>query len=229
MKQKREEMRMYTILIIEDDEAICRELQMLLQKQGYEAICWNMQEDIRELVKTHDPHIILLDINLPQMDGFTVCSQLRSFSKVPIIFVTSRNTDMDELCSMQMGGDDFIAKPYNTSILLARIAALLKRSYEWKDQNLTHHGVLLDVAMSRVEYQNNTRELTKNEVKILHYMFQHKGEIIPREDLIDYLWDNKLFIDDNALSVNVTRIRNKLRELGVEDFIVTRHRQGYQI
>ena len=229
MKQKREEMRMYTILIIEDDEAICRELQMLLQKQGYEAICWNMQEDIRELVKTHDPHIILLDINLPQMDGFTVCSQLRSFSKVPIIFVTSRNTDMDELCSMQMGGDDFITKPYNTSILLARIAALLKRSYEWMDQNLTHHGVLLDVAMSRVEFQNNTRELTKNEVKILHYMFQHKGEIIPREDLIDYLWDNKLFIDDNALSVNVTRIRNKLRELGVEDFIVTRHRQGYQI
>lgn len=229
MKQKREEMRMYTILIIEDDEAICRELQMLLQKQGYEAICWNMQEDIRELVKTHVPHIILLDINLPQMDGFTVCSQLRSFSKVPIIFVTSRNTDMDELCSMQMGGDDFITKPYNTSILLARIAALLKRSYEWKDQNLTHHGVLLDVAMSRVEFQNNTRELTKNEVKILHYMFQHKGEIIPREDLIDYLWDNKLFIDDNALSVNVTRIRNKLRELGVEDFIVTRHRQGYQI
>lgn len=229
MKQKREEMRMYTILIIEDDEAICRELQMLLQKQGYEAICWNMQEDIRELVKTHDPHIILLDINLPQMDGFTVCSQLRSFSKVPIIFVTSRNTDMDELCSMQMGGDDFITKPYNTSILLARIAALLKLSYEWKDQNLTHHGVLLDVAMSRVEFQNNTRELTKNEVKILHYMFQHKGEIIPREDLIDYLWDNKLFIDDNALSVNVTRIRNKLRELGVEDFIVTRHRQGYQI
>lgn len=229
MKQKREEMRMYTILIIEDDEAICRELQMLLQKQGYEAICWNMQEDIRELVKTHDPHIILLDINLPQMDGFTVCSQLRSFSKVPIIFVTSRNTDMDELCSMQMGGDDFITKPYNTSILLARIAALLKRSYEWKDQNLTHHGVLLDVAMSRVEFQNNTRELTKNEVKILHYMFQHKGEIIPREDLIDYLWDNKLFIDDNALSVNVTRIRNKLRELGVEDFIVTRHWQGYQI
>lgn len=220
---------MYTILIIEDDEAICRELQMLLQKQGYEAICWNMQEDIRELVKMHDPHIILLDINLPQMDGFTVCSQLRSFSKVPIIFVTSRNTDMDELCSMQMGGDDFITKPYNTSILLARIAALLKRSYEWKNQNLTHHGVLLDVAMSRVEYQNNTRELTKNEVKILHYMFQHKGEIIPREDLIDYLWDNKLFIDDNALSVNVTRIRNKLRELGVEDFIVTRHRQGYQI
>ena len=136
---------------------------------------------------------------------------------------------MDELCSMQTGGDDFITKPYNTSILLARIAALLKRSYEWKDQNLTHNGVTLDVAMSRISFQKKTRELTKNEVKILHYMFQHKGEIVPREDLIDYLWDNKLFIDDNALSVNVTRIRNKLRELGVDDFIVTRHRQGYQI
>ena len=220
---------MYTILLIEDDEAICKELQLLLEKQGYEAVCWNLQSDICDVIRHCDPHIILLDINLPQVDGFTLCSQIRSFSKVPVIFVTSRNTDMDELCSMQMGGDDFITKPYNTSILLARIAALLKRSYEWKDQNLTHNGVTLDVAMSRISFQKKTRELTKNEVKILHYMFQHKGEIVPREDLIDYLWDNKLFIDDNALSVNVTRIRNKLRELGVDDFIVTRHRQGYQI
>ena len=220
---------MYTILLIEDDEAICKELQLLLEKQGYEAVCWNLQSDICDVIRQWDPHIILLDINLPQVDGFTLCSQIRSFSKVPVIFVTSRNTDMDELCSMQMGGDDFITKPYNTSILLARIAALLKRSYEWKDQNLTHNGVTLDVAMSRISFQKKTRELTKNEVKILHYMFQHKGEIVPREDLIDYLWDNKLFIDDNALSVNVTRIRNKLRELGVDDFIVTRHRQGYQI
>ena len=129
----------------------------------------------------------------------------------------------------------FCIKPYKTNAAYAyRIA--MHPDYQGtvsythlKDQNLTHNGVTLDVAMSRVGYQNNARELTKNEVKILHYMFQHKGEIIPREDLIDYLWDNKLFIDDNALSVNVTRIRNKLRELGVEDFIVTRHRQGYQI
>ena len=116
---------MYTILLIEDDEAICKELQLLLEKQGYEAICWNLQSDICDVIRQCDPHIILLDINLPQVDGFTLCSQIRSFSKVPVIFVTSRNTDMDELCSMQMGGDDFITKPYNTSILLARIAALL--------------------------------------------------------------------------------------------------------
>ena len=140
---------MYTILLIEDDEAICKELQLLLEKQGYEAICWNLQSDICDVIRQCDPHIILLDINLPQVDGFTLCSQIRSFSKVPVIFVTSRNTDMDELCSMQMGGDDFITKPYNTSILLARIAALLKRSYEWKDQNLTHNGVTLDVANGR--------------------------------------------------------------------------------
>ena len=220
---------MRKILIVEDDKVLNKTLAYNLTADGYEVTSAYSFQNAVERLKKSEFDIALLDINLPQMDGFTVCSQLRSFSKVPIIFVTSRNTDMDELCSMQMGGDDFITKPYNTSILLARIAALLKRSYEWKDQNLTHHGVLLDVAMSRVEYQNNTRELTKNEVKILHYMFQHKGEIIPREDLIDYLWDNKLFIDDNALSVNVTRIRNKLRELGVEDFIVTRHRQGYQI
>ena len=220
---------MYSILIIEDDDAICKELSTLLCRHGYEAVCWDLHSDIHKLIATKEPHIILLDINLPHVDGFTLCSQIRSFSKVPIIFVTSRNTDMDELCSMQMGGDDFITKPYNTSILLARIAALLKRSYEWKDQDLIHNGVTLNVAMSKISYLNETRELTKNEVKILHYMFQHKGEIIPREDLIDYLWDNKLFIDDNALSVNVTRIRNKLRELGADDFIVTRHRQGYQI
>ena len=220
---------MEQLLIIEDDIGLNQGLSKALKANDRQIISCHDLKAAREQLLCGSVSLILLDINLPQMDGFTVCSQLRSFSKVPIIFVTSRNTDMDELCSMQMGGDDFITKPYNTSILLARIAALLKRSYEWKDQNLTHHGVLLDVAMSRVEFQNNTRELTKNEVKILHYMFQHKGEIIPREDLIDYLWDNKLFIDDNALSVNVTRIRNKLRELGVEDFIVTRHRQGYQI
>lgn len=220
---------MYTILVMEDDEAIREELSLLLRKHGYKVVCWDMQEDVQELLRRIEVHVILLDINLPHTDGFSLCTQIRSFSKVPIIFVTSRNCDVDELCSIQMGGDDFITKPYNSSILLARIAALLKRSYEWKECSLTHRNVTLDVAMSRIQYQNSYRELTKNEVKILYYMFQHKGEIIPREDLIDYLWDNKLFIDDNALSVNVTRIRNKLKELGVEDFIVTRHRLGYQI
>lgn len=220
---------MYKIMIIEDDEAIQKELCTLLQNQGYACVSWDLHEPIRSFIEREEPHILLLDINLPGMDGFTLCSQIRLFSSLPIMFVTSRSSDVDELCSMQMGGDDFITKPYHTGILLARIAALLKRSYVWKETTLTHCGVELDTAMSRICYQDAFRELTKNEVKIMHYLFQHKGEIVPREDLIDYLWDNKLFIDDNALSVNVTRIRNKLRELGIEDFIQTKHRQGYLI
>lgn len=220
---------MYRILIIEDDKMILEELQLLLNNQGYEALCWDMNQDVQQQMIKIEPHLILLDINLPNVSGFTLCSQIRANSNVPIIFVTSRNSDSDELCSMTLGGDDFITKPYNTSILLARIQALLKRAYRIHEQCLSHLGVQLDIAQSRILYQNQTCELTKNELRIMHYLFQHKGMIVGREDLIDYLWDNSLFIDDNALSVNMTRIRNKLKEIGVNDFIITRHRQGYQI
>lgn len=220
---------MYRILIVEDDEMILKELQFLLNNQGYEAICWDMNIAIQQQIKQYEPHLILLDINLPNISGFTLCSQIRSNSDIPIIFVTSRNSDSDELCCMTLGGDDFITKPYNTSILIARIQALLKRSYLIHEQCLSHLGVQLDIAQSRILYQDQACELTKNELKIMHYLFQHKGTIVGREDLIDYLWDNSLFIDDNALSVNMTRIRNKLKEIGVIDYIITRHRQGYQI
>lgn len=220
---------MYKIMIVEDDEPIAKELNMLLAHQHYDSCIWDLKEDIEDCIKREQPHIILLDINLPHTDGFMLCSQIRTFSSVPIIFVTSRNSDVDELCSMRMGGDDFITKPYNSSILLARIEAVLKRAYKENDKNLEHRGVILNLALSRIENDGNSEDLTKNEMKILYYLFQHKGEIVSREDLIEYLWDNKLFIDDNALSVNVTRIRNKLRTLGMEDFIVTKHRQGYVI
>lgn len=220
---------MYKIMIIEDDEAIKNELSVLLKNRGYECFSWDLKEDLRSLMEREEPHVLLLDINLPNTDGFTLCTQIRSFSKLPIIFVTSRSSDMDELCSITMGGDDFITKPYNTSILLARIGALLKRSYESNDKSLSHKGVVLDVALSTIRCGDHERDLTKNEVKILYYLFQHKGEIVARDDLIDFLWDNKLFIDDNALSVNITRIRGKLKELGVENFIITKHRQGYII
>ena len=131
---------------------------------------------------------------------------------------------------MTLGGDDFITKPYNHSVLLAHLQAVIKRSYQHVSEHIYQHkGVSLDVALSKITYGDKDQELTKNEVRILYYLFQHKGEIVPRDDLIDYLWDNKLFIDDNALSVNITRIRNKLLQMGVEDFIITKHRQGYYI
>lgn len=216
-------------MIVEDDVVISEELSVLLCKQGYTCVIWNLKEDIETFMKKEEPHILLLDINLGNTDGFTLCTQIRSFSDVPIIFVTSRNSDVDELCSMRMGGDDFITKPYNTSILLARVEALLKRAYKQNDTMMIHKGVTLDLALSRITFENKYEELTKNEVKILHYLFKQKGSIVSRDDLIDYLWDNKMFIDDNAISVNITRIRNKLKEMGVEDFIITKHRQGYFI
>lgn len=216
-------------MIVEDDVVISEELSVLLCKQGYTCVIWNLKEDIEAFMKKEEPHILLLDINLGNTDGFTLCTQIRSFSDVPIIFVTSRNSDVDELCSMRMGGDDFITKPYNTSILLARVEALLKRAYKQNDTMMIHKGVTLDLALSRIKFENKFEELTKNEVKILHYLFKQKGSIVSRDDLIDYLWDNKMFIDDNAISVNITRIRNKLKEMGVEDFIITKHRQGYFI
>lgn len=221
---------MYTIMIVEDDEAIQKELEVLLKHQGYAVCVWDLKEDIVAYLEAQEAHVILLDINLPKEDGFTLCTRIRAKSSVPIIFVTSRNSDMDELCSMTLGGDDFITKPYNPSVLLAHLQAVIKRSYQQNSEHLfQHRGVTLDLALSRISFQDAFEELTKNELRILHYLFLQKGEIVPRDDLIDYLWDNKLFIDDNALSVNITRIRNKLQRIGVEEFIMTKHRQGYRI
>ena len=220
-------MQMYKIMIVEDDVAISKELALLLQHQGFQSCIWDLNEDIIEVIKREEPHVILLDINLPKEDGFSLCTRIRKTMQVPIVFVTSRNSDMDELCSMTLGGDDFITKPYHPSILIAHLQAIIKRCYEHHEAVMEHKGVVLEAALSRICYQEQICELTRNEVKILFYLFQHKGEIVPRDDLIDYLWDNKLFIDDNALSVNMTRIRNKLHEMGVDDFIITKHRQGY--
>lgn len=221
---------MYKIAVVEDDKVIRNELHMVLSNNGYE-VCdivefINIDAQIKEL----NPHIILLDINLPNEDGYKICMKIRSFSEVPIIFVTSRDTDIDELQSLMMGGDDFITKPYNVSILLTRISILLKRIY--KDTNqfiLNHKGITLNIESGKVEKDSKMTELTRSELKILAYLFKHAGKIVPRADLVDYLWDNNLFVDDNALSVNITRLRNKLEEIGAGTLIETKHRQGYII
>ena len=168
---------------------------------------------------------MLLDIKLPQENSFTICSQIRSFSNVPIIFVTSCNTDMDELNSIMLGGDAFITKPYNTAILLAKISSLLKRAYPKSEQEtLNYHGVVLHLDSGKIEYAGQQADLTKNEMKILYYLFKHAGAICSRADMIEYLWDNQLYVDDNALSVNINRIRDKLSAIGLHDFIKIKHR-----
>ncbi|MDF2869374.1 MAG: response regulator transcription factor [Anaerocolumna sp.] len=221
---------MYRIAVVEDDKMIRSELHLLLTNNGYEVCDIIEFNGIAEQLKELQPHIVLLDINLPKEDGHQVCMKLRSFSEVPIIFVTSRESDMDELQSLMMGGDDYITKPYNISILLTRIALLLKRVY--KDDNqmlLEHKGITLNIENGKATKEGNTIDLTKSETRILAYLFRHAGKIVSRADLIDYLWDNELFVDDNTLSVNITRIRKKLEEIKVSDFIETKHRQGYYI
>lgn len=220
----------HRILIIEDDSVIQTQLRNLLAGNGYEAETINDFPVAMEQVECFDPHLILLDIKLPGNDGFTVCSQIRTFSNVPIIFVTSCNTDMDELNSIMLGGDAFVTKPYNTAILLAKIASLLKRAYPVAGQEaLSCNGITLHLESGKIEYAGRQADLTKNELKILYYLFKHAGTICMRADIVEYLWDNQLYVDDNALSVNINRIRDKLSAIGVTDFIKTKHRQGYII
>lgn len=223
-------MKPYKIVIIEDDFIIQSELRTLLVGNGYDVfIVTDFSKTIQQ-IKENAPHLILLDIKLPQENGFTLCSQIRSFSNVPIIFVTSCNTDMDELNSIMLGGDAFITKPYNTAILLAKISSLLKRAYPTSEQEtLNYHGVILHLDSGKIEYAGQQADLTKNEMKILYYLFKRAGAICSRADIIEYLWDNQLYVDDNALSVNINRIRDKLSAIGLHDFIKTKHRQGYTL
>ena len=220
----------YKILIIEDDPVIRTQLKNLLIGNGYEAETVTDFQNVMEQVKAFAPHLLLLDIKLPGDDGFMICSQIRVVSDMPVIFVTGSNTDMDELNSIMLGGDAFITKPYNTAILLAKISSLLRRVYPSGGQEiLKWNGADLHLEGGYIEYDGRRAELTKNEMKILCYLFKNAGKICSRNDIIDDLWDSRLYIDDNALSVNVTRIREKLAGIGLMDFIKTKHRQGYMI
>ena len=218
------------ILIVEDEPLIRNELTILLQSNGYETAAPDEFSDVTGQIKAEQPHLILLDIKLPGTSGFSLCTQIRTFSEVPIIFVTSCNTDMDELNSIMLGGDAFITKPYNTAILLAKIASLLRRAYPvQQSEQMACGGAVLRLESSSLEYNGQSVELTKNELKILYYLFKNAGKICARGDLVEFLWDNQLYVDDNALSVNINRIREKLAGIGLTDFIKTKHRQGYTI
>ena len=218
------------IAIIEDDKITRLELSKLLNSHGYETVLLTDFENLSEESKKYSFDLILLDINLPYENGYEICRKMKKLMSVPIIFVTSCNTDMDELSSIMLGGDAFITKPYNTAILLAKIAALLRRVYASEQSEiLTWNDATLHLESSMIEYKGQKAELTKNELKILYYLFKSAGKICSRNDMVDFLWDNQLYIDDNALSVNITRIRNKLDYIGLHDFIKTKHRQGYTL
>lgn len=222
---------MFNIMIVEDNEQLQNEIGSLLTRNGYRVIKTVKFDKIPNIVKENNPHLILLDINLPYDDGFKICTEIRSFSTVPIIFITSRDTNVDELMSITLGGDDFITKPYNPQILLARINSLLKRAYPNENSGdfIEYNGVKLNILSSKVEYMDREIELTKNELKILHYLLINKGKIVSRVDIMEYLWDSAMFVNDNTLTVNITRLRNKFEDIGVSEFIKTKRGQGYII
>ena len=220
------------ILIVEDEKIIRQELTQLLENALYQVTSLDEFGDVASFVLEVQPDLILLDLNLPCESGFDVCTKIRQKSEIPIIFVTSRTDSMDELLGMLKGGDDYITKPFQPPILLARIAAVLKRTRKNTEEETVrfrHKEVELNIAKGTLSHKNQQVELSKNELKIMHLIFRKKREIVSRSDIIEYLWDNQVFIDDNTLSVNITRIRSKLEEIGVHRFIETRRGMGYRI
>lgn len=218
------------ILIVEDNEKIRNELSALLRKYNYDVVAPDEFGDIFHEVEMEKPHLILLDINLPIFDGFYICREIRKNSNIPIIVVTSRDSDMDELMSMNCGADDFVTKPYHTQILLARIESILRRVYKTGEAvEVIYNNIVLNLARSVVSSCGNEAELSKNELRILHLLLKHPQTIVSRDDIMDDLWQSDEFVDDNTLTVNINRLRKKLESIGVNDFIITKRGLGYMV
>ncbi len=222
---------MQKIMVIEDDTAIQEELALLLENEGYMPLVVTNFTDIPGQAVLERPDLILLDIGLPGRDGFSLCAALRKAIPAPIIFVTSRDAGVDEVRALSLGGDDYITKPYSVPVLLARIKAVLRRSLgEPEPADVLEAGELrLSLTKGVVSVNGKTAELTRNELQILACLMAHAGQIVSRADLIDALWDNQIYIDDNTLSVNMTRLRGKLAETGLSNAIKTRRGMGYQL
>ena len=218
------------IMIVDDAETIRKELASFLGNCGYKvSILENFSHVVQDIIQ-EKPDLVLLDINLPYADGYHICRELRKKSDIPILVVTSRNSEVDELMSMNLGADDFIAKPYNLHILEARISAILRRSQNAQTRDVIEYkGLSLDLLSGTVSYQGESVLLTKNELKMLAFLIQHQGKIVSRDDLMEYMWSSEAFIDDNNLSVNMTRLRKKLEQLGFPETVETRRGLGYQL
>lgn len=218
------------IFIVEDEEKIIKELTNILNKYAYEVTYSLDFENIVERILEEDPKLVLLDINLPYYDGYYICRELRKVSNVPIIVVTSRDSDIDELMSINLGADDFVTKPYNIQILLARIASLMKRTYLKESMEVFDiRDLKYNLSKSEAEFSGKKVELTKNESRILHILFKNKEKIVSRNEIIKALWKEEEFVDDNTLTVNMNRLRKKLEEIGAVDYLQTKRGQGYMI
>ncbi|AKA69342.1 response regulator transcription factor [Clostridium scatologenes] len=223
---------MYKIMTVEDDLKLCEEIQEALLKWGFNPVKVKNFEDILNEFVQNKPELVIMDINLPCFDGFYWCQKIREISKVPIIFLSSRNTNMDIIMAVQMGGDDFVTKPFSMDILVTKLHAMLRRTYSYGENLgdvLECRGVILNINDSTLSYNENKIELTKNELKILLLLMKNMGKIISRDRIMRILWDDDTFINDNTLTVNVNRLRKRLEDIGIKDFIETKKGQGYVI
>lgn len=222
---------MYKIMIVEDDEAIAGALSRNLGKWGYEAVAAEDFSAVTAQFRREKPQLVLMDISLPFYDGFYWCSEIRKESQIPIIFISSADDNMNMIMALHMGADDFIAKPFAMEVLTAKVQALLRRTYSFQaDTGVLSCGkVLLHLGEGRLEYGENSCELTKNEFRILQLLMEKKGNVVSRDSIMRALWEDEAFIDDNTLTVNMTRIRKKLENMGLKEFIKTKKGMGYLV
>lgn len=222
---------MFRVLIIEDDEIIAKAIEKQARAWGYEVLRIEDFKEVLPIFVQFKPHLVLLDISLPFYNGYHWCTEIRKVSKVPIMFISSSADNMNIVMAMNMGGDDFIAKPFDLNVLISKIQALLRRSYDFAGQGalLEHVGVILDKDNLSITYESRTVGLTKNEGKIMIVLMEQAGKCVSRDAIIRCLWESDHYIDDNTLTVNVTRLRKKLEEIGIVNFIVTQKGVGYRI
>ena len=217
------------ITIVEDDPIIREKLSSLLKENGYGTTLVNDFQNVTDKLLEINTDLILLDINLPYEDGFNICKKIKEKLQVPIIFVTSRDTTEDEIKSIQVGGVDFVTKPYNIIILLEKIKRALKLNNPINFKELTKNEYTLDLHLSLLKYNGKETELTRNEFRILYYFFTNPNRIITKDELLEKLWNDKYYLDDNILSVNINRLRKKANELGIVDFLKNVRGQGYKL
>ena len=220
---------MHKILLVEDDAVIRQQVKKMLEQWGFEVIAVEDFMQVLTIFVKEEPHLVLMDIGLPLFNGYHWCQEIRKISKVPIMFLSSRDQAMDIVMAINMGGDDFVTKPFDNNVLLAKVQGLLRRSYEFgTDQSLLEYrGVILNLKSMDMMYDGEVITLTKNEFQILRVLFEHSGSIVSRDDLMKELWNSDFFIDDNTLTVNVARLRKKLEECGLVNFITTKKGIGY--
>lgn len=220
---------MYKILIVEDDEIIANGIAKYLEKWNFETKIIRDFSNVLEEFVIYDPHLVLLDINLPFYDGYYYCEEIRKIAKTPIVFISSASDDMNIVMAINVGADDFIVKPFKLVLLKAKLDAILRRVYNFNNEQtlITYKNVIFDITKDKITAAGKSSDLTKNESKIFQILLENRETIVTRDEIMRVLWENENFVDENTLSVNINRLRKKLEQIGIVDYIITKKGKGY--